>query len=129
MLTGRPFHALGGATENIRPDETSLKSGTTRSCLPAERREALLYLGKLVKYDGVRPLTAWCNKRQFYNPIFHKIILDFIDRLCFSQQTISGSGLLFPYNIAHTLCLTGLFWQSVMFGNSTELHDSMFRKT
>ena len=40
MSTGRLFHALGAATENARSDETSLERGITRSCLPAERREA-----------------------------------------------------------------------------------------
>ena len=40
MSTGRSFHALGAAMENARSDETSLESGTTRSCLLAERREA-----------------------------------------------------------------------------------------
>ena len=40
LSTGRLFHALGAATENARSDETSLERGTTRSCLPAERREA-----------------------------------------------------------------------------------------
>ena len=40
MSTGRLFHALGAATENARSDETSLERGTTRSYLPAERREA-----------------------------------------------------------------------------------------
>ena len=40
MSIGRPFHALGAAMENARSDETSLERGTTRSCLPAERREA-----------------------------------------------------------------------------------------
>ena len=40
MLTGRLFQALGAATENARSDETSLESGTTRLCFPAERRVA-----------------------------------------------------------------------------------------
>ena len=40
MSMGRLFHALGAATENARSDETSLERGTTRSCLPAKRREA-----------------------------------------------------------------------------------------
>ena len=68
MSTGRLFHALGAATENARSDETSLERGTTRSCLPAERREArpgMLATGvtNSVRYDGERPLTAWCTKR------------------------------------------------------------------
>ena len=56
MSTSRLFHALGAATENARSDETSLERGTTRSCLPAERREA--HLGMLatgvtnsIRYD------------------------------------------------------------------------------
>ena len=40
MSTGRLFQTFGAATENARSDETSLDRGTTRSCLPAERREA-----------------------------------------------------------------------------------------
>ena len=40
MSTGRLFQAFGAATENARSDETSLDRRTTRSCLPAERREA-----------------------------------------------------------------------------------------
>ena len=61
MSTGRLFHALGAAMENDRSDETSLERGTTRSCLPAERREArpgMLATGvsNSVRYDGARPL-------------------------------------------------------------------------
>ena len=63
MSTGRLFHALGATTENARSDETSLERGTTRSCLPAERREAhpgMLAAGETnsVRYDGARPMTA-----------------------------------------------------------------------
>ena len=68
MSTGRPFHALEAATENARFDESSLKRRTSRSCLPAERREArpemlVTEVTNSVKYDGARPLTAWCAKR------------------------------------------------------------------
>ena len=78
MSTGRLFHALGAATENARSDETSLERGTTRSCLPAERREArpgMLATGvtNSVRYDGARPLTAWCTKRQSLNLILSAI--------------------------------------------------------
>ena len=78
MSTGRPFHALGAATENARSDEISLERGTTRSCLPAERREArpgMLATGvtNSVRYDGARPLTAWCTKRQSLNLILSAI--------------------------------------------------------
>ena len=57
MSTGRLFQAFGAATENARSDETSLDRGTTRSCLPAERREARLEtlatdVTNSVKYDG-----------------------------------------------------------------------------
>ena len=43
----------------------------TRSRLPAERREArpgMLATGvtNSVRYDGARPLTAWCTKRQSF---------------------------------------------------------------
>ena len=63
MSTGRLFHALGAAMENACSDETSLERGTTRLCLPAERREArpeMLATGETnsVRYDGARPLTA-----------------------------------------------------------------------
>ena len=59
-------------------DETSLERGTTRSCLPAERREArpeMLATGvtNSVRYDGARPLTAWCTKRQSLNLILSAI--------------------------------------------------------
>ena len=78
MSTGRLFHALGAETENARSDETSLERGTTRSCLPAERREArpgMLATGvtNSVRYDGARPLTAWCTKRQSLNLILSAI--------------------------------------------------------
>ena len=78
MSTGRLFHALGAATENARSDETSLERGTTRSCLPAERREArpgMLATGvtNSVRFDGARPLTAWCTKRQSLNLILSTI--------------------------------------------------------
>ena len=73
MSTSRPFHALGAATENARSDETSLKRGTTRSCLPAERREARPDVGygsyQLGKIRRAGPLTAWCTKRQSLNLI------------------------------------------------------------
>ena len=78
MSTGRLFHALGAAMENARSDETSLERGTTRSCLPAERREVrpgMLATGvtNSVRYDGARPLTAWCTKRQSLNSILSAI--------------------------------------------------------
>ena len=82
MSTGRLFHALGAATENARSDETSLERGTTRSCLPAERREArpgMLATGvtNSVRYEtssyGARPLTAWNTKRQSLNLILSAI--------------------------------------------------------
>ena len=78
MSTGTLFHALGAATENARSDETSLERGTTRSCLPAERREArpgMLATGvtNSVRYDGARPLTAWNTKRQSLNIILSAI--------------------------------------------------------
>ena len=68
----------GAATENARSDETSLERGTTRSGLPAERREArpgMLATGETnsVRYDGARPLTAWNTKRQSSNLILSAI--------------------------------------------------------
>ena len=76
--TGRPFHALGAATENARSDETSHERGTTRSCLPAERREArpgMLTTGvtNSARYDGARPLSVWCTMRQSLNWILSAI--------------------------------------------------------
>ena len=64
MSTGRLFYALGAATENARSDETSLESGTTRSCLPAQRREArpvMLATGvtNSVRYGGGVTLLWW----------------------------------------------------------------------
>ena len=56
MPTGRPFHALGAATENVRSDETSLERGITRSCLPAERREARS--GMLAQQRNFFPVPA-----------------------------------------------------------------------
>ena len=78
MSTDMLFHALGATMENARSDETSLERGTTRSCLPAERREArpgMLATGETnsIRYDGARPLTAWCTKRQSLNLIFSAI--------------------------------------------------------
>ena len=78
MSTDRLFHALGAATESARSDETSLERGTTRSCLPAERREArpgMLATGETnsVRYDGARHLTAWCTKKQSLNLILSAI--------------------------------------------------------
>ena len=78
MSTGRLFHALGAATENASSDETSLECGTTRSCFPAERREArpgMLATGvtNSVRYDVARPLTAWCTKRQSLSLILSAI--------------------------------------------------------
>ena len=78
MSTGGLFHDLGAATENARSDETSLKRGTTRSCLPAERTEArpgMLATGETnsVRYDGARRLTAWCTKKQSLNSILSGI--------------------------------------------------------
>ena len=78
MSTGRLFHALGAATENARSDETSLKRGTTRSCLPAERREArpgmlATRVTNSVRYDDAWPLTAWNTKKQSLNLILSAI--------------------------------------------------------
>ena len=78
MSTGRLFQALGAATENARSDETSLDRETTRSCLPAERREArpgtlATEVTNSVKYDGARPLITWCTKRQSLNLILSAI--------------------------------------------------------
>ena len=69
MSTGRLFQALGAATENARSDETSLDRGTTKSCFPAERREArpgtlATDVTNSVRYDGARPLIEWWTKRQ-----------------------------------------------------------------
>ena len=68
MSTGRLFHTNGAATVNASYGETSLERGTTRSCLPAERREArpgMLATGATnsIRYDGARALTAWCSQK------------------------------------------------------------------
>ena len=78
MLTGRLCQALGAAMENARSDQTSLDRGTTRLCLPAERKEArpgmlATEVTNSIKYDGARPLIEWWTKRQSLNLILSAI--------------------------------------------------------
>ena len=69
MSTGNLFHAFGPATENARSEETSLVRGTNKSCFAAERGVARPGMSTTedtssVKYNGTRPLMAWCTKIQ-----------------------------------------------------------------
>ena len=64
MSTGRLFHALGAATKNARSDETSLERGTTRSCLPAELREARPGMLKPTQSDTSVCTTIDCMEYQ-----------------------------------------------------------------
>ena len=100
MSAGRLFQTLGAATENARSDETSLERGTTRSCLPAERREArpgmLADLAKKITFIIILEMLSLSGNPQYSLDIKTKcpVIYEMRNSLEFNNVNINNNNII-----------------------------------